>query len=90
MEQKVILVYEKNLMSLTERGSVPYPTNQFNPAHLLALTKQCGSTCPSSPKNRPGMGAWDKQELQAKASAPTEECEDHSISRGTTAAMALG
>lgn len=27
---------------------------------------------------------------QAKLSAPTEEHEDHSMSRGTTAAMALG
>lgn len=57
---------------------------------ILKLTKQCGSTCPSPLKNRWGMGAWDEQELQAKASAPTEEHEDHSMSRGTTAAMALG
>lgn len=34
-------------------------------------------------------GCLDKQELQAKASAPTEEGKDHSMSTGTTA-MALG
>lgn len=57
---------------------------------ILKLTKQRGSTCPSSPKNRQGMGAWDEQELQAKASTPTEKWEDHSTSRGTTTAMAFG
>lgn len=36
------------------------------------------------------MGTWDEQELQAKASAPAEERGAHSMSRGTTAAMALG
>lgn len=35
-------------------------------------------------------GCLDREELQAKASAPTEEREDHSRSTGTTAAMALG
>lgn len=39
MEEKAILVYVKNLISLpailTERGSVLCPTNQFNPAHIL-------------------------------------------------------
>lgn len=39
MEEKAILVYVKNLISLlailTERGSVPCPTHQFNPAQML-------------------------------------------------------
>lgn len=58
MEQKAILVYVKNLISLPvilQKGAVfhvPQISLIQPTCPILKLTKQRGSTCPSPPKNR--------------------------------------